>query len=186
MICFVDLPNLRSIDSRECSFYHPRVVTVESITIHCIRIAFRYSKSPICRSTWFIRGSSIEINFEYCVDWFDFIHRCFFHSLWFSQYQAVSPSLDLHILFYSILFYSTIIVCSMFTFYVCSKSPPIIERQLFSTCHQCDIDSLQLWSIDLVCNSQCNSMLNIRITILCTISLKENSRNTYWKGCLRT
>ena len=104
MICFVDLPNLRSIDSRECSFYHPRVVTLESITIHCIRIAFRYSKSPIYRSTWFIPGSSIEINFECCVDWFDFIHRCFFHSLWFSQYQAVSPSLDLHILYYSILF----------------------------------------------------------------------------------
>lgn len=61
----------------------------------------------------------------------------------------------------------------MFTFYVCSKSPPIIERQPFSTCHQCDTDSLQLWSIDLVCNSQCNSVLNIRITILCTISLKK-------------
>ena len=87
MICFVDLPNLRSIDSRECSFYHPRVVTLESITIHCIRIAFRYSKSPICRSTWFIRGSSIEINFEYCVDWFDFIHRCFFHSSWSCSYH---------------------------------------------------------------------------------------------------
>ena len=36
--------------------------------------------------------------FRVLFDWFDFIHRCFFHSCWSCPLnQAVVPSLDLHI-----------------------------------------------------------------------------------------
>ena len=65
MICFVDLPNLTSITSERYSFYHPRVVTLESISEYWILIVFRYSKSSKCQATLYIPESSIEINFEY-------------------------------------------------------------------------------------------------------------------------
>ena len=79
----VDLPYLTSIDSKGRSFQYPLVVTLESISEYWILIIFRYSKSSKCQATWFIPGSSIKINFEYWLfDWFDFIHRCFFHSRW--------------------------------------------------------------------------------------------------------
>ena len=89
----VDLPNLASINSGGFSFYHPLSVTLESISESWILIVFRYSKSPKCQTTWWsvwssIPESSIEINFEYCVDWFDFIHRCSFHSRWSCRNQA--------------------------------------------------------------------------------------------------
>ena len=95
MICFVDLPNLTSISSVEWSFSNPRVVTLASISEYWILIVFRYSKSSKCRATWFIRESSIEINFEYCVDWFDLIHRCFFHSRWSCHRHSEIQTLDI-------------------------------------------------------------------------------------------
>ena len=68
----VDLPNLTSINSIwGNSFQYPRSVTLESISEYWILIVFRYSKSSKCQSAWWlwssIRGSSIEINFEYCL-----------------------------------------------------------------------------------------------------------------------
>ena len=95
----VDLPNLTSIiNSEGGSFYCPCSVTLESISEYWILIVYRYSKSSKCQSTQFIPMGSIEINFEYWLfDWFDFIHRCFFHSRWSCQIRLVIPSLDLHI-----------------------------------------------------------------------------------------
>ena len=88
----VDLPNLTSIiNSEGYSFYLTRSVTLESISEYWILMVFRYSKSSKYQATWFILECSIEINFEYWLfDWFDFIHRCFFHSRWSCQNQAVN------------------------------------------------------------------------------------------------
>ena len=71
----IDLPNLTSIDNSEgASFIYPRSVTLESISEYRILMVFRYSKSSKCQATWFIPGSSIEINFEYClIDLISFI-----------------------------------------------------------------------------------------------------------------
>ena len=70
----VDLPNLTSINSRGDSFWYPRSVTLESISEYWILMVFRYSKSSKCQATLFIRESSIEINFEYClIDLISFI-----------------------------------------------------------------------------------------------------------------
>ena len=81
----VDLPNLTSINSEKDTFQYPLVVTLESISEYWLLIVFRYSKSSKCQATLsFIHVGSIKINFEYwLIDWFDFIHRCSFHSCWF-------------------------------------------------------------------------------------------------------
>ena len=90
MIFCVDLPNLTSIiNSQGWSFCNPRSVTLESISKYWILILFRHSKSSKCQSAWFIRGSSIEINFEYWLFvWFDFIQRGFSHSRWSSLWTS--------------------------------------------------------------------------------------------------
>ena len=83
MICFVNLPNLRSITSVQFSFNAPRWVTLESISELWILIIFRYSKSSKYQVTSFIPWSSIEINFEYSlIDLISIVPRCFFDSRW--------------------------------------------------------------------------------------------------------
>ena len=75
----IDLPKLKTIDSRGWSFHEPRSLTLESISENWILMVFRYSKSSKCQATlWLvwssIPGSSIEINFEYClIDLISFI-----------------------------------------------------------------------------------------------------------------
>ena len=45
MICFVDLPNLKSITSVESSFYGPGVVILKSSYNYGALTVFRHSKS---------------------------------------------------------------------------------------------------------------------------------------------
>ena len=71
----IDLPNLTSIDNSEgASFIYPRSVTLESISEYRILMVFRHFKSSKRQATLVIPGSSIEINFEYClIDLISFI-----------------------------------------------------------------------------------------------------------------
>ena len=56
--------------------------------------------------------------FRVMIDWFEFIHRCFFHSRWSCQNQAVIPSMGLYTFpFHSIqwsLYVQIFVVCSIF------------------------------------------------------------------------
>ena len=74
-------------------------------------------------SNYLIHSGKFDRNqFRVLFDWFDFIHRCSFHSRWScSLKQSVIPSLDLHI--HSIPLRSMIIEYSMLTLFVCSKTP---------------------------------------------------------------
>ena len=66
--------------------------------------------------------------FRVLFDWFDFIHRCCFHSRWSCQTQGVIPSLDLHTSFHSTQLHSMIIAYSMLTFslFVCLFVPNLL------------------------------------------------------------
>ena len=102
-------------------------------------------------SNYLIHSSLFDRNqFWVLIDWFDFIHRCFFHSRWSCQNQprsrrcrswswsyarrfvvlgiqlsgnrSVISSLDMHTSFHSIPLRSMIIEYSMLTLFVCSKT----------------------------------------------------------------
>ena len=53
-------------------------------------------------SSYLIHSRMFDRNqFRVLFDWFDFIHRCCFHSRWSCQNRSVIPSLDLHTSFHS-------------------------------------------------------------------------------------
>ena len=74
-------------------------------------------------SSYFIHSSVFDRNqFRVLIDWFDFIHRCCFHSRWSCQNRSVIPSVDLHI--HSISLRSMIIVYSLLTLFLCLFQTP--------------------------------------------------------------
>ena len=61
------MPNLTSIDSGRDSFAYQCSVTLESISKLGVMYVYRYPKSSKGKTTKFIPGSSIEIDFEFCL-----------------------------------------------------------------------------------------------------------------------
>ena len=61
-------------------------------------------------------GVFYQNQFRVLFDWFDFIHRCSFHSRWSCQNHAVIAALDPHTSFHSTQLHSMIIAYSMLTF----------------------------------------------------------------------
>ena len=101
-------------------------------------IVFRYSKSSICRATLCFPESLVKINIKYCVDWFDFIHRCFFHSSWSCSYHngyscaTKASTVNYHMVIIESMFLYLISIYFYFFIFILFHSMIIVYSLCFS------------------------------------------------------